>query len=348
MLLKSWLGNSWRSCILAGRGESAIPYIHIRDVAAFLRRLLQRESELGRCEILIASTDRSTSHAELFARATKFYFGSERQPRKIPKWLAAAGLILTNFWGKLIGRPPFEKPWMRRYIDLQLNVDNSKTRKRLNWNPDPRLRIERRLLFLVERIKSDPQMWHARNLAAMKRTTFRPELVIYERLSQAEHEAVAELVEMLRAPSDAGLFSHFAALEVTELQWLVRLMYRLLLTSVQNSNRLLLLNYLQVTELHRFETGFTGEEMSRFLEKLQEIAFAKLSDVEQLKGQSQSLFDCIALPIQMARDEVMIAYGLYQQNELLPPKPEPKSEGGVISPREMLEETIWQCLVQRK
>jgi len=37
MFLNTWLGKSWKARILAGKGESAIPYIHIRDIVRFLR-----------------------------------------------------------------------------------------------------------------------------------------------------------------------------------------------------------------------------------------------------------------------------------------------------------------------
>ncbi len=40
VFLRTWLGSSWRSRIVAGRGEMAVPYIHIRDLVAFFRRLL--------------------------------------------------------------------------------------------------------------------------------------------------------------------------------------------------------------------------------------------------------------------------------------------------------------------
>jgi len=70
--LSTWLSPSWRRRILAGRGESAIPYLHARDAVRFISKLLDRHERLSDAEILIASPD-----GAIVGRMSAF--GSERQ-----------------------------------------------------------------------------------------------------------------------------------------------------------------------------------------------------------------------------------------------------------------------------
>jgi len=184
MFLNTWLGKSWRSRILAGKGISAIPYIHIRDVMVFFRRLLTTYQNIKPAEILIASTEGSTTHFDLFALATRYFFGKEHKPIMVPRIFAALGLYLIFFLGKLVKRLPFERPWMHKYIDLKLNVGNEKTRSLLQWNPNPRYFILNRLPFLLERLKSEPYAWQMRNMVAMRRVVARPDFTIYSILAK--------------------------------------------------------------------------------------------------------------------------------------------------------------------
>ena len=348
MFLNTWLGKSWKARILAGKGESAIPYIHIRDIIRFLQQLLQHDSLLERSEVLIASTTGCTSHRQLFQDATRSYYGKQKDPVTISALLAGWGLIMMNVWGKLRGRPPFERPWMRHYIDLQLTIDNSLTCSRLKWIPDPRFRIERRLPFLIERMKSDPVEWHSRNLSLIRRVAFRPELLIYQHLSGTEEAVVDLTVETVRSLSSRESFPHLGSMEGSELRWFVRLIYRLILTSIQSGNRLLLLNYLEVTRQSHFEGGLTATEICHLLQHLQDSAEKRLKEVDELKDCGQQVFDCVTMPIELAKDEIIAEYRLFERGESpisdrTGPEREPTRQ-----PRDLLEETIWQCLVQRK
>jgi len=84
VFLSEWLSPGWRSRILAGRGESAIPYLHIRDAMAFFRKLLPQLDTLDRLETLTASTDDAISHRALYAAATACHFGQRRRPLLVP------------------------------------------------------------------------------------------------------------------------------------------------------------------------------------------------------------------------------------------------------------------------
>jgi nucleoside-diphosphate-sugar epimerase len=347
VFLRTWLGASWRARILAGGGEMAIPYIHIRDLVAFFRRLLPVAGEPGPGDVLVASTSGSTSLERLFRLATLSFFGRPRKPLLMPKAFASAGLLAMDGLGRAIGRPPFERAWMRHYVDKRLEVDNRRTRECLGWSPNPRFQIERRLPFLIERLKSEPFEWLARNTALLTRQPLRPDLRIYHALLDGEDPVVRAVLARV-APAAAGPWSGLARMDAAEREWYVRLLYRLLLSSVQNSNRMLLLNYLAMTARRRFELGFTGEELSLLLDALREEIRGWLVRRRELAGFERDLHERISIPLDLGKDEVLDQWERRLAGASEPQRPEAEAEAAQASGEEQLAETIWQCLVQRR
>ena len=126
VLLNSWFSKLWNADVVAGRGLTAIPYLHVHDVVTFLRRAIERDRDLTPGEVLIASGDGAVSHRELFGTATLAYDGKRRNPRYVAKPLCRAGISLLDALGRVTGQRPFERPWMAD-ID-QMQVDSSVTR----------------------------------------------------------------------------------------------------------------------------------------------------------------------------------------------------------------------------
>jgi hypothetical protein len=53
VFLSTWLSRTWNARILGGKGESAIPYLHVREIPVFFRRLFDRLDTIGHREVLI-------------------------------------------------------------------------------------------------------------------------------------------------------------------------------------------------------------------------------------------------------------------------------------------------------
>jgi nucleoside-diphosphate-sugar epimerase len=347
VFLRTWLGPSWRARVLAGRGEMAVPYIHIRDLVSFFRRLLSFSCDPGPPEVLVASTSGSSSLERLFRLATLSYFGRPHAPVFVPKALASMGLVGMDIAGRAIRRPPFERAWMRHYVDKRLEVDNRRTRECLGWTPNPRFQIERRLPFMIERLKSEPFEWLARNTALLTRQPLRPDLRIYHALLDGEDHVARAVVRRLEQ-DEAGPWSGLRRMEPGEREWYVRLLYRLLLSSVQNSNRMLLLNSLSMTARRRFELGFTGDELSQLLDVLREETREWLARRRELAGFERELHEDVTVPLDLGKDEVLDQWEHRQAGggEALPAGGE--DGGRPPTGEEQLAETIWQCLVQRR
>ncbi len=160
--LQTWCSHGWKSRILGGRGRSAIPYLHVEDLMSFYLRVVEHGDELRDAEVLIASPDGSTTHAELFREATRAAFGRPHRPLLVPRAVARPGVAAREWLGRRTGRMPFERTWMLDYIDLRLDVDASRTRARLDWAPNPRLQALSRLGAMVENMRSQPEEWRLR------------------------------------------------------------------------------------------------------------------------------------------------------------------------------------------
>jgi nucleoside-diphosphate-sugar epimerase len=347
VFLRTWLSPGWRSRILAGRGRMAVPYIHIRDLVAFFRRLLSLSLDPGPPEVLVASTSGSTPLHRLYRLATQSFFGKARNPTFLPKAVVSPGLIAMDFAGHAIRRPPFERAWMRHYIDKRLEVDNRHTRERLGWTPNPRFQIERRLPFLIERLKSEPFEWLARNTALLTREPLRPDLRIYHALLDGEDQVVRAVAERL-APFSGPPWSGLPRMDPSEREWYVRLLYRLLLNSVQNSNRMLLLNYLAMTAQRRFELGFTGEELGLLLDHLREEIRAWIERRRELAGFERELHEIVAVPLELGKDELLDQHERFLAGTAGTVEAAGAAGAASLTGEEQLAETIWQCLVQRR
>jgi hypothetical protein len=86
------------------------------------------------------------------------------KPIYISPLLAGIGLRLKLKFGSLIGKIPFEQPWMLNYTDRPWIVNNDYTQKRLGWQTNPQLHILKRLPFILNFYKNQKDIWIERNL----------------------------------------------------------------------------------------------------------------------------------------------------------------------------------------
>lgn len=347
--INTWLGKSWRSRILAGKGNSAIPYVHIRDVISFFKILLNNYPSVKSGEVLIASTEGSTSHLDLYKLTTRYYFGTEKKPVFMPKFFCALGIYVINFFKRIFKQEIFEQPWMIKYIDKRLTVKLNKTRELINWRPSARLRIEKRFPFLIERMKSEPLTWQMKNISILRKTTERIDFNIYTALVEEEDSIVEKILSSVYKSSDFILYSHLQNLDQSELKWFIKLIYRLLLTSINSNNKLLIQNYFEVSGISRFKAGYNFDEMTLILKIIKKEIIEYLKTQKQLAKFEKEFYFYITLPIEFGIDEAEQQYQSFQFKLV----EEKKLEEKVITAdqnesRKLLEETIWNCLVNRK
>lgn len=310
MLLKTWFSSSWKSRIIGGKGESAIPYVHVNCVARMISVILEKSEQLPRFDIYIAGPDRSTSHHELFNKATRLYFGKIIPPVFMSKWIVAIGVYSFDFLGRLIGKRPFERPWMLKYIDLKLNTETSYTRKTLGWEPGPRYHIDRRLLFLIENLKSFPDRWHRKNTAALAKPDLeRPNLILAEMMQNMQEDITHRILERLLSPDHKDLFKHYQDLhDPTKVKWYIEALYNLIIVSVRHGDRYQLINYARSLAKMRSKEGFEVAEVCRTLILAEKHISSALLESSETAGMGMLIHDWITLSIQLVVDEVEASF----------------------------------------
>jgi len=309
--LETWSGGSWKSRILGGQGESSVPYIHIVCLIRMLKTILEQTEKLKPFDILIASPDESTSHQELYDLSTRFVFGNSRRAFHMPVPLARLGVHLLDLGGRLIGRRPFERPWMMKYVDERMDVDASYTRDVLGWNVIPRYKPERRILHVIEHMKTFPFEWHHKNTLALYKSPERPNLEISEALVHLEDQILDSLLDKIMN-GDPQRYPSYKKMDAEKLAWYLGIVFNLLKVSVRTGDRLSMSNYARFIASIRIHEGFKLVEVVDVYETLAELVIQQLLDYESVKHLEERIRDDIDLTIQMAVDEIEDAYDIAQ------------------------------------
>ncbi len=323
VFLETWLSRRWNHRILGGRGESAIPYLHVRDVVSFIRTLLVSLDLPESNEVLIASPDGAVSHRELFEASTLVATGRRARPVLVPRLLAGPGMLARDLVGGLVGERPFERPWMARYIDLKMTVDGSRTRARLGWAPRPRLEVLRRMPFLLENRKTDILEWNRLNRAAMKIVHLRANLRIHRLIEHHEEEIRRAFTERLISARDRVRLTHYEQIPAHEHDWHHRLILRTLMNSIRTREKAIFMSYCHDLAERRFAQGFTVDEVSFALTALNQVCLRILAADPEAPELDQ-LYDHVTGTIQFGIDEIQDVYE--KLGGVMPGPPSPPAE----------------------
>ncbi len=309
VILNSWLQIGWKSKIIVGRGKTALPYLHVADLNSCLFKIVAKHSQLENCNTLVASPNGCISHNRLFDHAQRYCYGTTIYPRYVPVVLASIGVILTNIFGKIFHASPFEKLWMMRYIDQRMDVDASKTFEQLDWQPKARYDLKRRLLFLVENMKTNPLLWKQKNIAmAHKKEEVRPGLKIYNAMLSVKEDLIREHVAHISLPENSNKYPHYQKLKKEVLTKRVRRMHEMLEIAILNGHRSHIFNYSRALAEKRFKEGFSLEELIRSLSR----GAAKIEEAlryhPELVSMQQKVRDEIVITMQLVVDEVEDVY----------------------------------------
>jgi nucleoside-diphosphate-sugar epimerase len=310
LFLETWLARVWNQRILGGQGKSAIPYLHISDLVLFLLEVLGRLDDLKPCEVLIASPDGCVSHQELFEASTASHYGTRLKPIHIPRPLCGPGMWGRDLIGRVTGDRPFERPWMAEYIDTLMTIDASRTRKRLDWMPRPRLEILRRMPFLIENKKTDPVLWAEVNRAAMKEVHVPTNLKVHWLLERHQDTIMREFTELLTGPHGEQRYARYQSLSPEQHEWHHRLVYRNLLNAVRTHDKGVFMGYCHDLAEQRLKEGYSANELCGALEALNLVCWRVLRRDPETRGMRQAIFDYVTSTLRSGCDQAQEVFEL--------------------------------------
>ncbi|MGD9947717.1 MAG: NAD-dependent epimerase/dehydratase family protein [Desulfobulbus sp.] len=326
-LLNSWCSGKWlESRLLAGRGRSALPYVHVQDLVQCFLRILEKSNQLEPLCVFNAGPDGAVSHLDLFRIASQFYANKTLQPIFVPRLLLVPMICIRRLQRRLQGKKPFEQLWMAKYIDERLVADSSHTQRILNWRPTPRKSITRRLVFLIENMKRNPELWRQWNEAMLHKGGNRSHLVLHEALCDAMEVAreavVAALADQLLAPdeveqaivahsldgeqpqSNVGCIQALRTLPRAVAESFLRLLCQLIVTVMRTRNRPMMQQYAHTVAFLPMTAGFANGLASRSLFILGEHLIHRFRERNRFRQLSPRADDYIAMTIHMAIDRI--------------------------------------------
>ncbi len=307
--LNTWLAGKWDSRFLGGKGNSAISYIYIQDVVRLFIVLLIKHDTLPAFDTFIASPNGSITHRELFKTAARDYFGKETAPLFLPKYIAYAGLIFRTLLRKcrIAYQDSFERLWMLRYLDMRLDTDSTYTQKVLGWKPTPRYFIQRRMLYMLDKMRSHPFEWKIKNEAAFKRVTSRPGYMIYRAMIEEKEKLLEWIIIEIRFSEDKK-FIHYKKMDFSDFKYYLNSLYHIILTAVRSGDRSLILKEIDDIAVKRFAEGFEANEICEALKVTDRVITSNLTSRKELQSIRGEIYHYIGMTIELAIDEIEELY----------------------------------------
>ncbi len=304
-LLSTWLSRLWNRRFLAGKGDSAISYLHVYDLIRLLESIIAKDKALKTIDTYIASPDGSDSQLSLYRSASREFFGRNIRPYMISKFMVYIWMLLrTGIWKSGLAGKPFERLWMYGYIDKRMKVDASYTRKELGWSPTPRYGIIRRMIFLMVNFKNHPAEWYNKNEAALKSKSYRPNLILFEKLLLEKERMMESIVDKLVKQESVKAISPYKRMREEDVMNLISTLYHLMIASVRSGDRSFIINYIDDVVVERFAAGFSTPDMHIALDLITEEVVDSLMSDEKTKKMQIYIHDYIEISMQLARDYI--------------------------------------------
>jgi nucleoside-diphosphate-sugar epimerase len=301
--LEAWRSPGWTRNVLCGDGSGAAPYLHINDLVLFLVDVVAHSDELERCEVLLASPDTPVSERELFDAFTIALRGARAKPLFVPRGWCRAAAAASRVVGRISGRGAWNVLSAGQGAESVLAVDASRTRRRLDWAPRPRLELLRRLTFLVENLRVDPFAWAERNQGRLETGKMPVHLRIHWLLEFHQEAIFRRFHELLTGPRGRERFPRYQGLSVDQHEWHHRLALRSLLNAVRTQDRGVFMGYCRDLAEQRMKEGFTPEELCGALEVLNLACWHVLRSDPETQGMRQALFDTVTSTLRSGCDQ---------------------------------------------
>lgn len=131
-------------------------FLHMEDLLDALEKTIENRKTLPEEVAINIGEPETPSYKALQDQIGKLIHGEDWETYEIPKPLAKIGS-----WGMNLFGDPFIKPWMIDRADDHYELDISRAKKLLNWEPKHSLMGS--LPEIIGTLKSDPLAWYKEN-----------------------------------------------------------------------------------------------------------------------------------------------------------------------------------------
>jgi len=157
-----------KSHLYAGDMTAGQAFIHKEDMVNVFTRVVDHRKTLPTNNVILAGEDQVMSYQELQNRIGGLFFGEKKwKTFDVPELVAKPGAWVEDKAEPVIpdaidqGEKPFIKPFMIDLASDHYDLDISRAKEQLDWQPEHT--IYKGLKKLVDSLKADPSAWYKRN-----------------------------------------------------------------------------------------------------------------------------------------------------------------------------------------
>jgi nucleoside-diphosphate-sugar epimerase len=145
--------------VFPGNLDHGQAFVHLSDVVNMYVRLVEQRAVLSSDVILEVGEPETLGYGDLQRLLGRLIHGEDWKTRRISKRVAKVGAWVLETLP--FGRKSFIKPWMIGVADDHFELDISRARALVGWEPQHRLRDA--LPKIVTALKADPWAWYREN-----------------------------------------------------------------------------------------------------------------------------------------------------------------------------------------
>lgn len=151
--------NQLESHVFAGNITHGAAFIHMDDLIEAISMCVEKRKTLPPELTLLIGEDTTFSYDQLQRLMQKLIHGREWKTWSVPKPIAKIGAWLQEHLPFM--KHGFIKPWMIDIADDHYELDISKAKQVIGWQP--KHRVDRVIPKWIEEIKRDPVAWYDEN-----------------------------------------------------------------------------------------------------------------------------------------------------------------------------------------
>lgn len=151
--------NQAEAHVFAGDVTHGASFVHMNDLINALALCVEKRKTLPPELTLLIGEDVTFSYDQLQRMMQRLIYGKEWKTWSVPKPIAKVGA-----WGQEhlpLMKPSFIKPWMIDRADDHYELDITRAKKVLGWQP--KYRVDKVIPRWIEELKRDPVMWYDEN-----------------------------------------------------------------------------------------------------------------------------------------------------------------------------------------
>ncbi|MBS0630244.1 MAG: NAD(P)-dependent oxidoreductase [Verrucomicrobia bacterium] len=148
--------NQFEGHVFAGDTSHGAAFIHMDDLVDAITKAVEKRKELPKELVLLLGEPTTLSYDQLQRQISKLIYGKEWKTWGIPKPIAklgAYGMQILPFFQK-----GFIQPWMIDLADDHYELDISKAKRYLNW--EPRHQLKETIPLWIDQLKREPHAWY--------------------------------------------------------------------------------------------------------------------------------------------------------------------------------------------